>query len=243
MNVITSGQKRILLFLLQSTLFLTPIYSEDKPMINFIQCNDPKLSQRSQEVPLEDIKSPEIQDIIDELFKIAKGERNDIDTPIMVGLAAPQVGITKRIILVDTGVDHDRTKLGELKVYINPVIAWASDELEKGREGCYSVDGRVRGVVMRPSHILIQAYDRQGIYFTEELHHFTARIFQHECDHLDGLEFPDRMSPNDSLHWVESSDFHRYREHWESWDLVCPWEVWKAMKSGEPFDPPTKQNQ
>lgn len=221
---------------------IASIFSRINSSVNFIQCHDARLSQRSDDVPLNEISSDEIQEIIDIMFSVAKGERQDLSHRVMIGLAAPQIGICKRIILVDTSVDRDRLNLGNLKVYINPVIKKASETLEKGREGCYSVDSRLCGVVWRPDHITIQAYDRYGNTFSEELCGLTARIFQHECDHLDGLEFPDRMGEDDQLHWVEEADFPNYRKHWETWDKLCPREVWDAMKAGLPFETPAFQD-
>ena len=136
------------------------------------------------------------------MFDIARGERTDPEAKVMVGLAAPQIGISKRIILVDIGVDSDRKNLGELTAFINPEILWHSEELVDGREGCFSVDDRVVGVVPRSKSIKIRAYDREGNLVSLELADFTARIFQHETDHLNGIRFPDRVGEGGKLQWV-----------------------------------------
>jgi Polypeptide deformylase len=70
---------------------------------------------------------------------------------------------------------------------------------------------------------------------TVELSGFTARIAQHETDHLDGIRFPDRIPVDqpDKLHWVEPEQFPDYRLNWATWKQLCPRERWEAMKQGE----------
>ena len=198
----------------------------------FIPPGDPLLQERAAEVPLETIQSFEIQSTLERMFEVAKGERVDMERRVMVGLAAPQIGISKRIILVDIGADRDRKELGDLRAYINPVIERYSEELEEGREGCYSVDSRVVGVIPRATKIQISAYDALGKRVVEELTGFTARIFQHEVDHLDGIRFPDRAGPDGKLYWVEEEEFPKYQQSWKHWTCKCPWNRWIEMKEG-----------
>ena len=90
------------------------------------------LSQPVAEVPVDEILSEEIQMIIDQMVEIAGGERADTEKRVMVGLAAPQIGICKQIVLVDIGANEKR-ELGVLKAYINPQIVWSSQEQEEER--------------------------------------------------------------------------------------------------------------
>ena len=210
------------------------------PVSIFTPPGDALLTRRAQEVPPEDILSDETRAIIDQMIEVAGGERADIGKRVMVGLAAPQIGISKRIILVDVGIDSSRKNFGELKIYINPEITWYSEEKEEGREGCFSVDSHVCGVVPRSSAIKISAFDRQGNPVEAEFSGFTARIFQHEIDHLNGIRFPDRVGPAGKLHWVEANEYPDYREHWAIWGNTCPWDLWEAMKTGKPYASPTK---
>lgn len=196
----------------------------------FLPQNDPLLTATAQAVPIHEISTKEIQDIIDEMYAIARGERDDSHQRVMVGLAAPQIGISKRIILVDVGVDKERKNLGELRAYINPHIIWSSLECNEGRESCYSVDFRLAGVVSRPSHIKISAYTREGELISEEFRDFTARIFQHEIDHLDGIRFPDRVGEEGVLHWIDEDRWDEYKKNWQNWPVKCPWNKWKTMK-------------
>ena len=97
------------------------------------------------------------------------------------GLAAPQVGILRRCVIV---VD-DQDQMLEL---VNPEIIWRSEELQNGWEGCLSVPGRW-GVVERPLRVRVKAQDRSGAWFEVEGEAIVARCFCHELDHLDGHVF------------------------------------------------------
>lgn len=207
----------------------------------FTPPGDFSLQMRSLDVPSSEILSEEIQSIIDQMFLVARGKREDTgENRVMVGLAAPQIGCSKRIILVDVGVDSDRKELGSLIAYINPEITWYSDEIVEGREGCYSVDSRIVGIVPRSERICIKALDRKGVPISEEFSGFTARIFQHEIDHLNGIRFPDRIGSEGALHWVEDQDYAEYKKEFMNWDCRCPWNTWIAMKNGDSFEAPVR---
>ena len=202
-----------------------------KPILKFIDPDNEILSSRSVEVSVEDIESDELQSLIDAMFRLAYGEQGDAEHRTMVGLAAPQIGVLKRVIIA--GVNA--VGLGEqpeLRAYINPVIIRSSNTTEDGREGCYST-GRVYGIVERAEDITIEAYDRKGNKITESYEGFPARVFQHEIDHLDGVRFPDRIADDSKLHWVEIERFGEYRQKWAEWDNYCPRERWEAMKTGQ----------
>lgn len=220
----------------------TDISKSEETMLNFLQPSDSSLRNCASKVPVEQIKSVQIQSTIDQMLKIARGEREDIDSQVMVGLAAPQVGIPLRIILVDMGVSSDRKDLGQLKVFINPEIVWYSDEKVEGREGCYSVDVRMSGIVSRSQRIKIRAFDREGNPVEDELSDFTARIFQHEVDHLEGMCFPDRVGRKGNLHWVEEDEYPEYRKNWQTWPHPCSWDTWMDMKEGRPYSSPRQES-
>lgn len=228
------SMKKISVILLFLCLVAQTFYLKENLMAHqiFIPPADPLLNMRAKEVPLEEILSDEVQADIERMLRIAGGERGDTEKRVMVGLAAPQVGISKRIILVDMGIGSDRKELGKLSVFINPEITWYSPEFEEGREACYSVDGRVAGIVSRAKAIAITAYDREGNPVASELSGFTARIFQHEVDHLEGIRFPDRVGPDGKLHWVEEWQYPDYRNQWQSWPCTCSWDRWVVMKEG-----------
>ncbi|MBN1879528.1 peptide deformylase [bacterium] len=107
-----------------------------------------------------------------------------------IGLAAPQVGVSLRMIIVTYGIDVEKP---DPRVIINPEIIWHSDEMESAEEGCLSVPDET-GFVPRWSEIRIRGMTLDGDEFEELLIGWTARIFQHETDHLDGILFVDRLS-------------------------------------------------
>lgn len=108
-----------------------------------------------------------------------------------VGLAAPQIGITKRIVVIDIG--KKRIEL------INPVIIsmWGK-QFEP--EGCLSLAGK-RGIVRRPSHIKVRAFNRYGKPVKYRAKDLLARAFCHEIDHLDGILYEDKV-----IEWVEEEE-------------------------------------
>ena len=100
-----------------------------------------------------------------------------------VGLAAPQVGILRRVVLVDTG--------DEVLELINPSLLETSGE-QVGAEGCLSIPGKY-GLVKRPNYAKVRAQDRNGNWFEAEGEELIARCFCHELDHLDGILYTEVM--------------------------------------------------
>ena len=100
-----------------------------------------------------------------------------------VGLAAPQVGILRRVVLVDNGE--------EILELVNPTLL-ETDGVQEGPEGCLSVDGKY-GLVKRPYYAKVRAQDRNGNWYEAEGEELTARCFCHELDHLDGIVYTEVM--------------------------------------------------
>lgn len=203
-------------------------------MLFFLPPQDPSLNRVSDQVCPCEIQSDPIQKTIDTMIDFAYGNTQERTKSILVGLAAPQVGIQKRIILVDTAATGIFTKdlsppSAQLKIYINPEILWKSDEMLLWREGCFST-ANICGIVPRAAKILVRAYDRTGMILTEELEGYTARIFQHEVDHLDGIRFPDRIDQDEDLHWVDTEEIADYRIQWPHWKKKCPRETWNQLR-------------
>ena len=105
-----------------------------------------------------------------------------------VGLAAPQIGVARRLFVVDVSVGR---KSGELVVLINPVFV-EREGMQIEEEGCLSVPG-FNATVVRPARAVIRGLDRTGTEQTIEGRDLLARAFQHEMDHLDGTVFIDRL--------------------------------------------------
>lgn len=189
------------------------------------------LNITSAMVPVEQISSKKTQELIDAMLAIANGKQGNKKLRTMVGLAAVQIGVNRRVIIVDVA----STGMGEkpqLRVFINPIITSQSSKTEAGREGCFST-GNVCGIVQRPVKITVEAYDREGKFITEKYNGFTARVVQHEVDHLEGIRFPDRITEDSDLHWVQGEEFGNYREHWQNWPTHCARSTWESIKLGQ----------
>jgi peptide deformylase len=108
-----------------------------------------------------------------------------------VGLAAPQIGISKRIIVIEFGDEYDETVPNQLYVLINPEITKKSNASLTGIEGCLSVPGLV-GEVERSSAVTVVGQDLEGKKVKFRAQGWLARIFQHEIDHINGVLYTDR---------------------------------------------------
>ena len=106
-----------------------------------------------------------------------------------VGLAAPQVGRSDRVFVIDIEDDDGRTR----RAFVNPVIR-ERDGMISGEEGCLSIPG-IREDVKRSERVVVEAKDERGEPFTLAAEGLLARAIQHETDHLDGVLFVDRLSP------------------------------------------------
>jgi peptide deformylase len=151
---------------------------------------DPVLRKKAKTVTKFDEKLQTLIDDMVETMRQAPG----------VGLAAPQVGVLERVIVVeyyeneeDEEAEDDEKAPKRLYTIVNPVIARKSVELEEGAEGCLSVPG-YQGDVERHIAITVKAQNRFGQPVTLKLKDWTARIFQHEIDHLNGVLFTDLAS-------------------------------------------------
>lgn len=139
---------------------------------------DPVL--RTAAAPVETVDD-EVRRLIADMFDTMYAEEG-------VGLAAPQIGISQRIIVVDP---HD----GDVKPFalINPEIVTSSDDVDRAEEGCLSIPGLTE-VVERPVAVQVRALDAEGRDVVFDAHGLLARILQHEVDHINGILFIDRVS-------------------------------------------------
>mgnify|MGYP000385243044 CR=1 FL=1 len=134
---------------------------------------DPVLTKKCK--PVKEM-TPRIQELIEDMFETMYMEMG-------VGLAAPQVGVLKRLVVIDTD--------GIPRVFINPEILETSDE-QTGNEGCLSLPGKT-GIVTRPNYVKVKALDENMEEFTLEATELLARAVCHECDHLDGVMFTNHV--------------------------------------------------
>jgi peptide deformylase len=125
-----------------------------------------------------------------------------------VGLAAPQVHEGLRLAVIEVPASDDRTRAEvPFFVLVNPVVTPLGDEREDGWEGCLSIPD-LRGIVPRLKRLRLDALDRQGKPYSLEAQDFFARVIQHECDHLDGNVYLDRMRDMRSLTFIKEMEDH-----------------------------------
>ncbi len=115
-----------------------------------------------------------------------------------VGLAAPQIGVPLRLIVVELPEDHEDNSSGKLFVLFNPEIVKSSEEDEEEEEGCLCLPGYV-GTVRRANSVTVKGQDRQGRERRIKAEGFLARVFQHEIDHLNGILYLDHLESPDAL--------------------------------------------
>ena len=138
----------------------------------------PVLRQRATPVATVD---DDVRRLVDDLFETMRAAKG-------VGLAANQVGVARRVAIVDVGED-DPPPL----VLINPSIVYAGNVVEVAEEGCLSIP-EIYGEVERPLQVTLEALDRDGRPYRADVAGYKARAVQHEIDHLDGVLFLDHLS-------------------------------------------------
>jgi len=121
------------------------------------------------------------------------------------GLAAPQIGVMRRIVIFgyQTNPRYPEAPAVPETVLINPQITPLDDTREDGWEGCLSVPG-MRGMVPRYREIRYQGFDQYGEIIDREVSGFHARVVQHECDHLDGILYPQRIEDMRSFGFIDA---------------------------------------
>jgi peptide deformylase len=136
-----------------------------------------------------------------------------------VGLAAPQVGILERVIVVETPEDEDEPGSGRLYAVVNPEIKDASAEQVDGIEGCLSIPGYV-GEVTRHETITVRGQDPRGRRIRIKAQGFLARVFQHEMDHLEGVLFIDQLTAPDRIWRVDEGEEEQAEVNGSTAELV-----------------------
>ena len=132
------------------------------------------------------MKCKPVEKFDEKLHKLLDDMRETLIESGGVGLAAPQVGILRRLFLVDIGAEEN-----EIVEFINPEILETDGE-QVGPEGCLSVPGKY-GLVKRPYYVKVRAQDRNGEWFEAEGEELIGRCFCHENDHLDGIIYTEVM--------------------------------------------------
>jgi peptide deformylase len=162
----------------------------------------PVLRRIAEPVSPEAIPSPEIQRLVDDMLETMA----EYDG---AGLAAPQVHVSRRVVIygVEDNPRYPDAESVPLTVLVNPTIAPVGEEQDDDWEGCLSLPD-LRGKVPRFTRVRVEAWDRHGTPLRFTAAGFHARVVQHECDHLDGKVYVDRMRSMDTLSFLD--EFRRY---------------------------------
>lgn len=177
-----------------------PCYNEAMAIRKVARLGTPVLRRVADIVPTQEITSPAVQSLIDDLIETM----HEYDG---AGLAAPQVHESLQIVVFEVAGNprYPEAPSIPLTILINPVVEPITDKVEEDWEGCLSLPD-LRGRVPRPTSVAVRAADRNGTPIEFEASGFHARVIQHECDHLFGFVFPDRMTSMQSLTFVREHE-------------------------------------
>lgn len=174
------------------------------PLLDIIRLGHPIIRQTAEPISTEELALPETQRLIDDMIETMRNANG-------VGIAAPQVGVAKQIVILEIDGTNPRYP-GQvaipLTVLVNHKIVAHSDTTETDWEGCLTVPD-LRGQVERWSAIEVDALDRHGKPLSFRASGFHARVIQHEGDHLAGKVFLDRMTDFSTLTHLDE-----YQQFW-----------------------------
>lgn len=175
-------------------------------VIKVREVGDPVLSKESEEVDINNINE-KILDIIEDL-------KETLEFGTGLGIAAPQIGINKRIIVVGAKLENinynDAEEIPQTAM-INPGWKKLSEDTDIQYEGCLSVP-TIRGKVERYKNIELTYYDENGKKIIKNINGFFARLVQHECDHLDGIVFLEKVNIHDGFATVDNIEKYNLKE-------------------------------
>ena len=160
-----------------------------------LRLGDPRL--REVAAPVARFDTPELHELVRDMI-------DTMEAADGAGLAAVQIGVPQRVVIfgVDANPRYPRVEPVPFTVLVNPEISPLGEERESGWEGCLSVPG-MRGVVPRYARIRYTGFDALGGMIDRTVEGFHARVVQHECDHLDGILYPQRIEDMRSFGFTE----------------------------------------
>ena len=156
-----------------------------------LRMGDPRLLEVSR--PVERFDTAELRELLTDM-------QDTMHALNGAGLAAPQIGVPLRVVIfgMQSNPRYPDAEPVPLTVLLNPVLETLGDDIEDGWEGCLSVPG-MRGLVPRYKRLRYQGFDASGHAIDRTVDDFHARVVQHECDHLDGVLYPQRMDDMTTL--------------------------------------------
>lgn len=208
-------------------------------MMKALNITDKRLRVVCNEVLPRELHSKKLQEIIDQLLNFVYGRSNKGQTrlasakarqgsqknkPMTIGLSANQVGIMKKISVVDFAMR--RREASDVHVFLNPKIIWHSKTIIKRLEGCVSLPG-IWGEVPRFKRVKVKAVDRWGSEFTIDAKGWQAILLQHEIDHLNGILFIDHLEDPTKAHFVKSSEYRKYKQNHKTWRQFIDVSKWR----------------
>jgi peptide deformylase len=164
-----------------------------------LRMGDPRLLRVAR--PVERFDTEELHALVSDMFETMEAANG-------AGLAAPQIGVDLRLVIFGYGqsaVRGDRSPVPPT-VLINPTLTPLGEAIEEGWEGCLSVPG-MRGIVARVARLRYEGFDQFGGRIVRDVEGFHARVVQHECDHLDGILYPMRITDFTQFGYVEELGF------------------------------------
>ncbi len=174
-------------------------------LLKIARMGHPGIRQGTEPVSSEELHSQAIQRLIDDMVETMR----DADG---VGVAAPQVHVSKQIIAIEVSPENPRYPnhpAVPLMVLLNPMIIDHAETMEEGWEGCLSVPD-LRGLVPRWTRVTVSGLDREGQVVALDAEGFFARVIQHEVDHLNGKVFLDRLPDLQTL-----THLREYEQFWK----------------------------
>ena len=155
----------------------------------------PVLRERAK--PVERLATPELRALVQDM-------KDTMAAKSGAGLAAPQIGVSERVVIfgVEKNPRYPDAEEVPFTVLVNPTITLLTREVEEGWEGCLSVPG-LRGIVPRYTKLRYTGFDEEGRPIDRVAEGFHARVVQHECDHLDGILYPQRMTDLSRFGFIE----------------------------------------
>lgn len=194
-------------------------------MTKFLEPNDPNLYKIAKKVPKKNLQEKWFLDIVEEM-KVTAGvnQHKNKNTPIMVGLAAPQIGYSLQLVFVDFSAKVTRGKEYVKNIFmVNPEILEYGKQMKRGREGCYStkIDWcSFNGIVKRAQKVKVKYMTLDGMEKIEDVSGFTAVIIQHEVDHLNGKVFVEHIQKEKDLHIVLEGESSKYKKNFLNWRRI-----------------------
>jgi len=174
-------------------------------ILKIARIGHPVVRQKARLLTEAEIVSPEVQRLIDDMRETMYDYEG-------VGVAAPQVHVSLRLAVLEVQASDERAhERVPFTVLINPKVTPLSKKLVTAFEGCLSVPD-LRGPVPRYERVRLDALDREGLPFSLEASAFHARVIQHECDHLDGNVYLDRMRDLRKLAFLKEFEEHVLRD-------------------------------